>query len=370
MANGLVFFAEATFKASLKGTIDIHGRISEPFTLLVNMAPRNPQFDSDHTLYSSYLALHVDHKKAWFSMKKNGLHIDLPDLKHREAPGMTLGLDSNTITTYWLSYDRDNMVVKYGKGYAMEQTTLLTYDFSEGVTNAKQLSQTRDQWSLFFSICHPDRTGETIMLYRTRSDIEENNKNALFHCCSFIHMEPIIAVRKHPLITNLPPKVLDAAHATLENIDKGKYTLSSSLPHPCKSLYDTVRNMKLDPAMEAGESDVSVIDAIRFSINTKGCRLHELLQTKNYLRITMGTGHGDSPGIAYVLEIWPPGARSPIHNHGAACGIVKIIHGKIQNCVFNKVESKVCVSERNFRPTELMKIDGYKDDVFWLSREW
>ena len=30
--------------------------------------------------------------------------------------GLHLGLDANTITTYWLSYNRDNMVIKYGKG--------------------------------------------------------------------------------------------------------------------------------------------------------------------------------------------------------------------------------------------------------------
>ena len=51
--------------------------------------------------------------------------------------GLHLGLDANTITTYWLSYDRDNMVIKYGKGYAMEETTLLICDFSEGVTTAE-----------------------------------------------------------------------------------------------------------------------------------------------------------------------------------------------------------------------------------------
>ena len=31
--------------------------------------------------------------------------------------GLHLGLDANTITTYWLSYDRDNMVIKYGRAY-------------------------------------------------------------------------------------------------------------------------------------------------------------------------------------------------------------------------------------------------------------
>ena len=84
----------------------------------------------------------------------------------------------------------------------------------------------------------------------------------------------------------------------------------------------------------------------------------------------MGTGRGDSPGNAYVLEIWPPGASSPIHNHGAVCGLVKILHGTIQNSVFNKVPSTVHDEDRNFRPTELLKIDGYKDDIFCLSPEW
>ena len=246
----------------------------------------------------------------------------------------------------------------------MEETALLTSNFLEGVTSSEELSEKRKLWSLFFSICHPERTGETILLYRTEKDIEKNREKTLTdgEVCSFIHVEPIIAIRKQPLIKNPSPLVLHATQATLENIDMGKYTFSSELPPPCKALYDTIRHLKLDSAFEAGESDVSFIKAIRFSINTEGCRLHELLQTKKYLRITMGIGRGDSPGNAYVLEIWPPGASSPIHNHGAVCGIVKILHGTIQNGVFNKVPSTVCDSERNFRPTELMKIDGYKDD--------
>ena len=44
-------------------------RLSEPFTILDNMAPRITHYDSGHTLYSSYLALHVNHQAAWFSMQ-------------------------------------------------------------------------------------------------------------------------------------------------------------------------------------------------------------------------------------------------------------------------------------------------------------
>ncbi len=34
-------------------------------------------------------------------------------------------------------------------------------------------------------------------------------------------------------------------------------------------------------------------------------------------------------GIPFVLEIWPAGHSSPIHNHGNAYGIVRMLHGDI-----------------------------------------
>jgi hypothetical protein len=45
----------------------------------------------------------------------------------------------------------------------------------------------------------------------------------------------------------------------------------------------------------------------RYSINTEGALLHSKLKSKAYLRITMGEDMGKSPGIPYVLEIWPKG---------------------------------------------------------------
>lgn len=48
-----------------------------------------------------------------------------------------------------------------------------------------------------------------------------------------------------------------------------------------------------------------------------------------YIRVSVGLPSGCSPGIPYVLEIWPPGHFSPIHNHGNAFGIVRLLHGSI-----------------------------------------
>ena len=50
---------------------------------------------------------------------------------------------------------------------------------------------------------------------------------------------------------------------------------------------------------------------------------------QSYLRVSLGVPSGCSPGIPYVLEIWPSGHFSPVHNHGNAFGIVRILHGSI-----------------------------------------
>jgi len=46
-------------------------RVSAPFTLLIVFEPRNPAFDRDYRRYGSYLALHVEENRAWFTVKLN-----------------------------------------------------------------------------------------------------------------------------------------------------------------------------------------------------------------------------------------------------------------------------------------------------------
>ena len=372
------FFMEKKFNATLKGIVDVQGRISEPFTLLVALCPRIPANDKDYTKYPCYLALHVDYEKAWFSMQKEGKLENLTEVTDVVMTDTHMGLDPDTITTYWLSYDRDNMTIKYGKGYAMEETTLLICNFSEGITDSDKMARRRKQWSSFFGIYDQNRyemckdKEATILLYRTPRDIARQEERVVIEgeVPGFVHMEPLIKVRKQPLIANPSPFVLDAAKATLNIIDKGIYTFSSELPPACKVLYETMEKCELDMEYELGVSDIRLSDAVRNSINTEGALLNALLKTKNYLRITMGKSMGESPGIPYVLEFWPPGARSPIHNHGSVCGLIKILFGTIQSGIFNKVPSTVTDSDNKFRPTELFKFDASKGDVLWMSPEW
>jgi len=47
---------------------------------------------------------------------------------------------------------------------------------------------------------------------------------------------------------------------------------------------------------------------------------------------------GNSPGVPFVVEIWPSKHKSPIHDHGEAYAVIKVLHGKINASYFNKLD--------------------------------
>ena len=83
---------------------------------------------------------------------------------------------------------------------------------------------------------------------------------------------------------------------------------------------------------------------------------------ETYLRVTLGQSHGNSPGIPYVLEIWPAGHGSPIHNHGNAYAVIKCLHGSINVKLYNKSVKK--------GDEPLKHLDVKKGDVTWISPNW
>jgi len=365
------FFAEDKFRAYLKGTIDVQGRMTGAFTVLVNFGPREPANDKDYTKYKNYFALHVNKDRAFFSSRFNGKAGEEFDVEENEQSTMNLGLDPDTIQTYWLSYDRDALVIKYGKGYSMVETTLLTLDLSEGAKDIKSLTRKRQRYGKLFAMYDESRPTRdiSILLYRNKCDKGSKTKDKDL-AVGYINMEGLIEVRKEPLTGNPSPFVKDSSQATLNIIDRGEYIFSSELPTACGVLYETVKNCEIDMEFEKGVSKHRLSDAIKYSIDTEGLKLNKILKTKPYLRITMGKALGQSPGIPYVLEIWPVGTRSPIHNHGAVCAVIKVLYGTIQNGAYNKVTSQVFDKNKKFRPQELDKFNLYKNDVTWMSPEW
>lgn len=147
---------------------------------------------------------------------------------------------------------------------------------------------------------------------------------------------------------------------------------TGSLPPACKELYDNIQSCELNWPQEV--TDVLLSDAIRFSIETKGCLLYQKLKDKagefgpsskgeTYLRITLGQSIGNSPGIPYVLEIWPSGHFSPIHNHGNANAVIKVLFGSIHISIYNKQ-----TTTPDAKP--LKTFDARPGDVTWINRNW
>ena len=114
--------------------------------------------------------------------------------------------------------------------------------------------------------------------------------------------------------------------------------------------------------------------AIEYSIATPGCWCYKTLKTKStefnpdkpnlletYLRITLGQNNGESPGVPYVMEIWPPMHYSPIHNHGGSNAVIRVLHGSINVSLF----SYLCDQKETIKPYG--KVDFEKDDITWIS---
>ncbi len=159
------FLHESKFKVSLKGIVDINGKFSEPFTLVIAMEKKQSSYDDDLTRYSNYIALHVEKNAAWFTMKRNGNSKDLTGLTKivNQKSFHGIGLEQGLLSTYWLSYDRDKMTVKYGKGYAMEETTLL-------ICNLEQDEERDEIRQTFFCIHSSSRGGVSLLLYGNEAD--------------------------------------------------------------------------------------------------------------------------------------------------------------------------------------------------------
>jgi uncharacterized RmlC-like cupin family protein len=112
--------------------------------------------------------------------------------------------------------------------------------------------------------------------------------------------------------------------------------------------------------------------AIEYSIQTPGCWCNTTLKNKStefnkdkpnievtYLRITLGENNGESPGVPYVMEIWPVGHYSPIHSHANADAVIRVLHGSIHVSLFPYL------SENNILP--FAAADFKEGDITWIS---
>jgi len=179
---------------------------------------------------------------------------------------------------------------------------------------------------------------------------------------------------RDPITKNIPLKVKDTNELTMDDVAKNSYMPVANLTNVCQKLYNCISGEKF--VLDSLDfPDFS--DAIEHSINTPGCWCYQKLREKatefnpdkpnlneTYLRITLGQNNGESPGIPYVMEIWPVGHYSPVHNHSGANAIIRVFHGSINVTLY----PFLCDSMDGIAP--FGDADFNEGDITWISANY
>ena len=217
-------------------------------------------------------------------------------------------LNSNREQIYWLSIDKNNNLIRFGKGEMVAELSELEFNY------AHLLEEGKMGWVSLL---------ESFSIAGSFSEEELE------------HIRPLY--RRLPVTTSAPPIIVEHDQINLGQIDNNDATVVNNLSTECAHLYNNVagRNLTLNTPDFPDFSD-----AINWSIMTEGAVCYTRLLEKAaglsedrkkqcYLRITIGENLGDSPGAPYVLEIWPGQHYSPVHRHAECNAIIKVLHGSL-----------------------------------------
>ncbi len=211
--------------------------------------------------------------------------------------------------TYWLSVHAFELSVKYGQGEVRDLLTILKCQLNE--TERSDLGQIQ----YFHLILNKTTDLDAIADFRDQIDI-------------FIGIQPV--GDDPPLFVVPRPPMGD-----VKGITHAEYILPSRLPAANQQLYKDITDWELNDA-----SFPDFTTAIERSVKEDDGWCYQMLKSKatvfgqstskaTYLRITMGQHQGLSPGVPYVLEIWPPYHYSPIHKHSNSHGMIRVLYGKL-----------------------------------------
>jgi predicted metal-dependent enzyme (double-stranded beta helix superfamily) len=258
------------------------------------------------------------------------------EVKAFEEPGVQVDADSNC--SYWYSLDCHNRQLGYGKGELRKNTRLADYSFPLP-TNAAD----------------PDPYAWVALVEQIELD-----------CAGAGRIQPT-EVWRDPVTVDPAMVVLSPDRISMEDIARNQATVAANLTPCCQQLYANVAGGNF----ELNTSDFpQFVDAIEASIANPLGWCYQKLKEKadefgkpdpeeTYLRITMGTNQGESPGIPFVMEIWPPGHYSPLHNHAGANAIIRVLNGEITVRMFAMLSA--------YHRAPFMQAKFRKDDVTWIS---
>ncbi|CAF1327486.1 unnamed protein product [Adineta steineri] len=279
-----------------QGTVSIMQQTSIPFKLRLS----NKEDPHDRDAYS--IMLSINENKVVLSTS-TGQTYESTDQLH------ILQRDDGNWHRYWISFFETDGNIKYGVGEIRPLFAVFSINVSE---NERKLM--KEVYYLHIELNNNDR-----ML----TELDEFKEKFRF----YIGKDPVVY---DPPLFVVPYNQYYTVHAT-EHIA----IPPSKLEKTCRDLYDSVINFELNTK---DFSDLTrVIDE---SIKNKKGWCHKKLTEKanhfgkpnfkaSYLRITLGNREGSAPGHTYVVEVWPAGHFSPIHNHSNAYAIIRVLYGGI-----------------------------------------
>ena len=247
-----------------------------------------------------------------------------PSLKPLVDPDNTKGLSKEKGAYYWVSLDTQNLRIMAGIGEPRFETAIYSY---------------------------------------------------LFEPAQKAFLESLVTVKAHALqirsmlrdpVTNSVPLLVKPVDAlTMDDIASGAYMPVANLSLTSQKLYNCISGKKF--SLNTPEFP-DFVKAIEYNIVTPGCWCFERLKQKanefgkpnpkeTYLRITLGENNGESPGVPYVMEIWPPGHFSPIHDHGGSSAVIRVLSGSINVTLFPFLGASESFADEGFK----------KEDVTWIS---
>jgi hypothetical protein len=244
----------------------------------------------------------------------------------KEVASMEGGITNHKGGYSWLSIDSQNHCIRHGFGEARLETQTSVYTMSH------------------------------------------EHKEFLESLVSVELSENVIPLRllKDPIVRSTPMLVADIDEITMDMIDAGDTLPKSNLSATGQRLYDCVSGKKF---VLNDSSFRNFSKAIEHSIRTPGLWCYETLKKKatefgksnpeeTYLRITLGENSGESPGVPYVMEVWPAGHYSPIHSHSSANAIIRVLHGSIHVSLYPFLSAGI---------EPFAEVDFKKDTITWIS---
>lgn len=224
---------------------------------------------------------------------------------------------------FWISVDAgSNNRIRFGFGYQMVLNTLLDFE-----ADVKHVIEAMDK---------DDDTNPHLRFHRALQNIHQVKVDGRDD------IKKTLPMNKFPVVTDPFPVAIHPDKWNLWMISQNDATNVRELPKEAQQLYSLVAG----PEVILSDFDA---DAINYSLDTPGMRLFNILLNKTtefgepdphkvYIRCTIGKDEGNSPGIPYVLEIWPKLCYSPVHSHSNASAIIKVLHGEITVTNYNQLQ--------------------------------